>query len=100
MKKIDEFCNTFSSDALGTVVHFATGRAAAKETKTYLLGTLDRGQTARKKFEDEWNTDPARFLKATLLLRMKRRRKKKTPAAKKSAECLRDFFHPNYCCCC
>ena len=103
-EKIDEFCNPFDPEAPGSFVNFATGRAAAKETETYLLATLERGQTVRKKFSDEWKkTEPTRFLRAVKKIKVsnfaaennKKKKKGKTPAAEnaqRSAESLRDFF--------
>ena len=101
--KINEFCNPFDEEVPGTLVNLATGRAANKETEKYLLETMDRGQTARKQFEDEWQTEPARFLKAVKRMKVqnfaaeneKKRKKANIPAtekAKRNAESLRDMF--------
>ncbi|XP_030837116.1 uncharacterized protein LOC105437992 [Strongylocentrotus purpuratus] len=99
--KIDETCNPFSDDAPTSLVNLATGQAASKETTSYLLETLQRGQEARDKFRDEWNKDSARFLKPVKRIRVKNfaaqnvKQKTKLPAsmkAKTNAESLRDMF--------
>ena len=56
-EKIEEFCNPFSVDALGSLVNLATGQAASKTTEDYLLNTLKREAEERKKFQGEWDTD-------------------------------------------
>ena len=102
-RKIDEFCNPFCEEPPEKLVNLASGRSALPETETYLLGTIKRGQLARQTFEEEWDREPARFLKPLKRMTVtnfsreydKKKKKGKTPAtqnAKRSAESLRDMF--------
>lgn len=100
-QKIDEFCNPFADDVSGSLVNIATGRAASKQTKAYLLDSLKRGAEARDKFQSEWDQNSSRFLE-----RVKRnpvqnfasenaKKKSKLPAAemaRTNAESMRDVF--------
>ena len=67
--KMEEFCNTFGINAPIALVNLATGRAATKATEEYLLITMKRGQTERKKFLEEWNKDSTRFQRLLKKLR-------------------------------
>lgn len=101
-QKIDEFCNPFGGDVPNTLVNLATGRAATKATEQYLLQTMDRGQTEREKFLEEWNSDSTRFLKPVKRIKVnnfgsenEKKIKKKTQGVQDtitSAESLRDTF--------
>ena len=51
LSKTLDFCNAFWDDTSKDLVNIATGRVAMKATETYLLSTLQRGESARTRFE-------------------------------------------------
>ncbi|ESO88713.1 hypothetical protein LOTGIDRAFT_165497 [Lottia gigantea] len=99
--KIDEFCNPFKSETSGCLVNIAIGQAAAKDTASYLLNTLNMGEVARGKFLHEWDSNNHRFLQPVKRTRVQNfaaenvKKETKSPAlqgAKTNAESLWDMF--------
>ena len=100
-KTVDDFCNPFGDETSHTLVNIATGRAALKGTETYLLSTLQQGQTAREKFKEEWDNSSKRFLQPVKKIKINNfaaENLKKTPSqsaskrAQTNAENFRDVF--------
>ena len=100
-QKIDQFCNPFSEDAPVHLVNLTTGQAAAKNTESYLLNALQRGEEEMCKFEEEWTRNSSRFLqpvKRTAVHNFahqnvnKKTKISATQSAKTNAESLRDMF--------
>ena len=62
-------CNPFATSA-PDLINVSSGRAAKETTKSFLLGTLERGENLRQKFTDECAADGSRFLKPVARIKM------------------------------
>lgn len=97
--KIDEYCNPFADNVPNSLVNLASGQAASATTEAYLLNSMQRGEDAMMKFQEEWEQNSSRFLKPIKRVKVqnfaaenvKRRQPKKKNATEK-AESLRDMF--------
>ena len=69
-EKMEDFCNPFSNDVSSALINVATGRAATKETESYLITTLTRGHDARENFQREWERDASHFHKPLKRIRI------------------------------
>lgn len=63
-------CNPFATNSPVDLINVSSGKTAKEVTKTFLLGTLERGEKHRIQFQAECAVDCARFLKPVARIKM------------------------------